>query len=58
MVVALLIVVILIQALIVFMIAIVVIRKYENRNAIILDNICPVQEAEDISVENDLYGRL
>lgn len=56
--VALLLVVIFIQALIVFMIATVVIRKYENRNEINLDNICPVQEAEDISVENDLYGRL
>jgi hypothetical protein len=55
---ALLLVVIISQALILFIIVRVVVKRIENPNPITLNNICPVQEDADISVENDLYGRL
>lgn len=61
MVVALLLVVIISQALIIFIIIRVVVKKNESLNEITLnDIICPVQDQEDvdISVDNDLYGRL
>jgi hypothetical protein len=58
MVVSLLLVVIILQALILFIIIRVVVKRIDNPNVITLNNICPVQEDADVSVENDLYGRL
>jgi hypothetical protein len=58
MVVALLLVVIILQALILFIIIRVVVKRIDDPSVITLNNICPVQEDADVSVENDLYGRL